>query len=160
MCRSDIGCGPVSQNDEHPRGVDPRGSSVCPVDEEIELLLWEAELDRSHLDERAPRVVLSSSVKSAGKCDGLLEAAERSIAVVVDTLCIRAILIDVFVDADRWIWGLPNPDGRLVDPSWMVYLIGRERDVQFPMHHGTYAQYERFLTEHLENLVHDSDLIG
>ncbi len=123
-------------------------------------MLREAGLVHTDLDERTPIAILSNAVTASGHDDGLRAAAQRSLDRVAETRCARAILIDRLTDADRWTWGRPNPDGQRIDPAWIVYLVGRERDVRFPMQRGASHQYEQFLTEHLHDLGHDSDVIG
>jgi hypothetical protein len=130
------------------------------MSKEIDELLIEFELQIVDLDEGAPAVFLSNAAALSDGSDGLLDAADRSLGAVAETKCIMAVLIDVFTESDRWTWGLPNPDGLLPEPSWKVYLVGRQRSNHFLMHRGTQSDYEIQLTAQMESIVSDSDVIG
>ena len=128
--------------------------------EEIDELLLEFGLEVADLDEGAPVVFLSSAATVSDKKDGLLDAADRSLAAVAETKCVLAVLIDVFTQSDRWTYGLPNPDGLLPEPSWKVFLVGREHCFHFFMRSGTTRDYEMLLSGWMEEMVLNSDDIG
>ena len=126
---------------------------------EIDLLLEEHGLRIKELDERVPVVLLSNAAAATGLADGLLEAGDRALGVVAETNCLLAILIDAIDQNTRWSYGIPRP-GEVGDRPWAIFLIGRERIHYFLMASGSTEQYESFISSHLEDLVHDSDIIG